>query len=131
MADLRRATYDAIERIALAAIVLTLLVAGCSIAVSTGGGMVERKRPFTLLRLTGMPMSRLAWVIVLESTLPLLATAVVAAVTGYVLAAAVTTLSTTGHAPIPGGTYFLTIGAGLAVSLAVIMATIPLLGRIT
>ena len=40
------------------------------------------------------------------------------------------TLSTTGHAPIPGGTYFLTIGAGLAVSLAVIMATIPLLGRI-
>jgi hypothetical protein len=131
VADLRRATYDAIERIALAAIVLTLLVAGCSIAVSTGGGMVERKRPFTLLRLTGMPMSRLAWVIVLESTLPLLATAVVAAVTGYVLAAAVTTLSTTGHAPIPGGTYFLTIGAGLAVSLAVIMATIPLLGRIT
>jgi hypothetical protein len=35
-------------------------------AVSGGGGRLERKRPFTLLRLTGTPMYSLARVVLLE-----------------------------------------------------------------
>jgi hypothetical protein len=132
IAQVRQATYDALEHIAFAAVALTLLVAGCSLAVSTGGGIVERKRPFTLLRLAGTPMSGLARVVLLESVLPLAAAAVVAAATGYALAATVaTSLSSSSALPIPGWPYFATTGTGLAVSLAVILLTLPLLGRLT
>ena len=33
--------------------------------------------------------------------------------------------------PVPGHTYFLLMGAGVGVSLAVILATLPLMGRMT
>jgi len=33
--------------------------------------------------------------------------------------------------PVPGGGYYAIMGTGLAASLAVILATLPLLGRIT
>ena len=110
---------------------LTLLVAGCSLAVSAGGGIPERKRPFTLLRLTGTPMSGLARVVLLESVLPLLAAAVVAAGAGWAPAATVATSLSNGALPFPGWPYVATAGAGLVISLAVILLTLPLLGRLT
>jgi hypothetical protein len=131
IAATRQAVYDALQRISFAAIVLTLLVAGCSLAVGTGGGILERKRPFTLLRLTGTPMSSLARVVLLESLLPLLAAAVVAAGTGWGLAATVATSLSDSAVPFPGWPYFATIGAGLAISIAVILLTLPLLRRLT
>jgi hypothetical protein len=55
-----------------------------------------------------------------------------AALTGYVLAATVATaLSSRTALPIPGWQYFASTGTGLAVSLAVLMTTLPLLDRIT
>ena len=50
---------------------LTILVAGCSLAVSIGGGLVDRKRPFTLLRVGGTPLGTLYRVVLLEALLPL------------------------------------------------------------
>jgi len=47
----------AVQRLVSIAVALTLLVAGCSLAVVVGGGLVERKRPFTLLRLSPPPRS--------------------------------------------------------------------------
>jgi hypothetical protein len=41
------------QRLIDAAVTLTLIVAGCSLAVAVGGGLVDRKRPFTLLRVSG------------------------------------------------------------------------------
>ena len=52
-------------------VALILIVAGCSLAVSAGGGLVERKRPFSLLRLSGALLSTLYKVVLLEVTLPL------------------------------------------------------------
>jgi len=131
VAATRQAVYDALEHIAFAAVALTLLVAGCSLAVSAGGGILERKRPFTLLRLTGTPMSSLARVVLLESALPLLAAALVAAGAGWGLAATVATSLSNSALPFPGWTYFATTGAGLVVALAVMLLTLPLLGRLT
>jgi hypothetical protein len=131
VAATRQAVYDALEHIAFGAVALTLLVAGCSLAVSAAGGILERRRPFTLLRLAGTPMSSLARVVALESVLPLLAAAAVAAATGWGLAATiVTTLSRTAL-PFPGWPYFATTGAGLVIALAVMLLTLPLLGRLT
>ena len=61
---------------------LTVLVAGCSLAVTVGGSLVERKRQFTLLRVSGTPRSVLTRVVLLESVLPLVTASVVAAATG-------------------------------------------------
>jgi hypothetical protein len=129
----RVAVGDTVERLVYVAVALTLLVAGCSLAVAAGGGLVERKRPFALLRVAGTPAAALYRVVLLETVLPLAVATVVAGGVAWgvsvliigKLAAADTPV------PVPGPTYFLLMGTGLAISLAVILATLPLLGRMT
>jgi hypothetical protein len=115
------------------AVTLTVLVAGCSLAVSTGGGLVDRKRPFTLLRVGGTPLGTLSRVVLLEAVVPLAAAVLAAAGIAYGMSAtAVVRLAPPGT-PIPAltSTYYATLGTGLAAALAVIAATLPLLARIT
>ena len=64
----------------------TLLMAGCSLAVAVAGGLVERRRPLALLRLTGMPVRRLQSIVMLEAAPPLLIAAFVSAVLGVAVA---------------------------------------------
>src|SRR5580692_2426707 len=122
-----------VQRLVDVAVALTLIVAGCSLAVAVGGSLVERKRPFTLLRLTGTPTSTLYRVVLLEALLPLVAATVIAAGTAYgVSVLTVSKLAPSGTAvPVPGSTYFLTMAVGLIASLLVILASLPLLSRIT
>jgi hypothetical protein len=129
----RQGVAATVQRLVYIAVALTLVVAGCSLAVAVGGSLVERKRPFTLLRLTGTPISTLYRVVVLEAVLPLAAATVVAA--GLAYGISVLTVSKMAPAgtptPVPGHAYFLTMGVGLVASLLVIVASLPLLGRIT
>jgi hypothetical protein len=121
------------EKIVYAAVALTVLVAGCSLAVAVGGGLVDRKRPFTLLRVCGTPVSTLSKVALLEAALPLTAATVVAAVIAYGTSVlAVSRLAPTGTAiPQLGHLYYAMMGTGLAVALLVSLATLPLLRRMT
>ena len=115
------------------AVTLTVVVAGLSLVVSIGGGLVDRKRPFTLLRVGGTPLGTLSRVVLLEAVLPLAAAVVAAAGIAYGMAVfAVLRLVPVGT-PVPGlnGTYWATMGAGIAIALAAICATLPLLGRLT
>lgn len=59
----REGVAATVQRLVYIAVALTLLVAGCSLAVTVGGSLVERKRPFTLLRLTGTSTSTLCRVV--------------------------------------------------------------------
>jgi hypothetical protein len=122
-----------IERVILAAVALTILVAGCSLAVTAGGSVIERKRPFTLLRLTGTPVSTLYRVVVAESMIPLLAASAVAAAVGFEISVPVVkaVLPAGAHDAHPGHLYYLTVGAGLLASLLLISATLPLLARVS
>jgi len=124
---------NTLQRLVYIAVALTLLVAGCSLAVTVGGGLVERKRPFTLLRVTGTATATLYRVVLLEALLPLFAATLVAAGTAYGMSVLIVArLAPAGTAtPVPGGGYYAIMGAGLAASLAVVLATLPLLGRIT
>jgi hypothetical protein len=121
------------EKIVYAAVALIVLAAGYSLAVAIGGGLVDRKRPFTLLRVSGTPVSTLYEVALLEAVVPLAAATVVAAVIAYGTSVlAVSRLGPTGAAiPRLGQSYYATMGAGLAVALLVIAATLPLLRRMT
>jgi hypothetical protein len=129
----RVAVGDTVERLVYIAVALTLLVAGCSLAVTAGGGLVERKRPFALLRVSGTPAAALYRVVLLETVLPLaVATVVAGGVAWGISVLTIGKLAAPGTpVPVPGHTYFLLMGTGLGVSLAVILATLPLLGRMT
>jgi hypothetical protein len=112
-------------------IVASLIIAACSLAVNIAAGLGERKRPFSLLRLTGVPTALLHRVVALESALPLLLVAAVSIAVGLV-SAALYLRSQVGIAfSIPGIAYWATVVGGLAASLAIIASTFPLLDRMT
>jgi hypothetical protein len=85
-----------LQRLSNVALLLTLLVAGCSLAVAVTAGLIERKRPFALLRLTGVPVSSLYKVVVAEAAAPLLLIATASA--GLGLAVSSIILEATGVA---------------------------------
>jgi len=97
------------------------------------GGLVDCKRPFTLLRVSGTPVNTLSRVVLMEAALPLAATTVVAAAIAYGTSVlAVKEIAPPGTAiPQLGHVYYATMGAGLAIALLVILVTLPLLRRMT
>jgi hypothetical protein len=121
------------EKILYAAIALTLIVAGCSLAVSVGGGLVDRKRPFTLLRVSGTQVSVLSRVVLFEAAVPLVAATVVAAGIAYGTSLmAFLRLAPVGTAiPQLGRDYYAIMGIGLLLAFGVITLTLPLLRRMT
>jgi len=122
-----------LEKIVYAAVALTLIVAGCSLAVAVGGGLVDRKRPFTLLRVSGTQVGVLSRVVMLEAAVPLLAATLVAAGIAYGTSIlAFVRLAPAGTAiPQLGSDYYALMGIGLAVAFGVIAVTLPLLRRMT
>jgi hypothetical protein len=124
---------DTVQRLIDVAVALTLLVAGCSLAVAIGGGLVERKRAFTLMRVSGTPSGALYRVVLLEAVFPLVAGTVVAAATAYGISVLTIARLAGKGTPLPvlGHGYYLIMGAGLLISLGVIAVTMPLLGRMT
>jgi hypothetical protein len=119
------------KQLANVVILTSLPIAGSSLAVSVAGGLADRKRPFSLLRLTGAPLRVLRRVVALESAVPLLVAAAVAIGTGFV--AAQLFLRAQMHYSLrpPGVAYYVIVLAGIAVSLGIIASTLPLLERIT
>ena len=119
------------QRLAQVVTIGSLCIAGCSLAVSVVAGLNDRKRPFSLLRLAGVPLAALRRSMALETAVPLLSVAAVAVGMGF-LAAALFLRSQLQYALHPPGVAFWgTVVAGLVASLAVVASTMPLLRRIT
>jgi len=129
----RESVATTAQRLIDIAVALTLIVAGCSLAVAAGGSVVERKRPFTLLRLSGTPTASLYRVVLLEAVAPLIAATIVAAGTAYGMS--VLTVRELGPAgsptPVLDHAYYSIMSAGLVASLLIVLATLPLLRRVT
>lgn len=119
------------QRLADVVILVGLCIAGCSLAVSVVAGLNDRKRPFSLLRLTGVRLGTLRRVVALESAVPLLVNAVVAAGAGFLAAQLFLKSQLDYTLRPPGAGYYITVVAGIAASLGLITATLPLLTRIT
>jgi ABC-type antimicrobial peptide transport system permease subunit len=135
VAQIRNDDDDNIESVVLAIVGLTLLVAACSLAVTVGGGIVERKRPFTLLRVSGTPRLTLYKVVLTESMLPLVGAAVVAAGVAVAITAplvrAIPKIQKDAYLAVPGVSYYVAMGAGLLIALMVVAVTLPVLDRVT
>jgi hypothetical protein len=122
---------NAYQQLADVVILTSLSVAGCTLATGVAGGLVDRKRPFSLLRLTGARLGMLRRVVVLESAVPLLAVAVVAIGIGFGASAMYAVTEIGLGLVAPSAAYFVLTAAGLALALALIATTFPLLRRIT
>jgi FtsX-like permease family len=120
-----------VQNMTAVVVVASLIIAACSLAVNIAAGLSERKRPFSLLRLTGVPLGVLRRVVALESALPLLLVAAVSIVVGLLAAALFLRSQLDIAFRIPGIAYWATVLGGLAASLAIIASTFPLLNRIT
>jgi hypothetical protein len=124
-------TNNDYQQLANVVILVSLAIAGCTLAAGIAAGLADRKRPFSLLRLTGARLATLRRVVALEGAVPLLAVAVVAIGTGFGGAAMNASLQQAHSIVAPGAAYYLITAGGILVALGVIAATFPLLARIT
>jgi hypothetical protein len=124
-------TNSGYQQLANTVILVSLPIAGCTLAAGIAAGLADRKRPFSLLRLTGARLATLRRVVALESAVPLLAVAAVAIGTGFGVAAMYASLEMQHSMVAPGTAYYLITAGGIVVSLGIIAATFPLLKRIT
>ena len=124
-------TNNAYQQLANVVILVSLPIAGCTLAAGIAAGLADRKRPFSLLRLSGARLATLRRVVALEGAVPLLAVSAVAIGTGFGAAAMNASLQQGRPIVAPGAAYYLLTAGGILVSLAIIAATLPLLARIT
>jgi hypothetical protein len=122
---------DAYQQLADVVILTSLTIAGCTLATGVAGGLADRKRPFSLLRLTGARLGMLRRVIALESAVPLLAVAAVAISAGFGASAMYATTEMHLSLVLPGAAYYVLTAVGIGLALGLIVATFPLLRRIT
>ena len=120
------------ERVSNLALAVTLVIAGCSLAVAVAGAMVERRHAFAQLRLAGTHLSDLRRVVVAEAAAPLLVAATASVALGMAVSALVLGAAGDDHPfVLPGTGYWLSLLGGVAAALAVVVATLPLLDRLT
>ena len=122
-----------LQRLSDVGLLLALLVAGCSLAIAVSAGLIERKRPFALLRLSGAPASSLDRVVLAEAAAPLLLTAVASAGLGLAVAALILqAIGAPGPAwRLPELSYWAALTGGILLALLAVAATLPLLKRVT
>jgi hypothetical protein len=119
------------QQLANVVILVSLPIAACTLVTGIVAGLADRKRPFSLLRLTGARLATLRRVVVFEGAVPLLAVAAVAISVGFAGAAMYATIAQNRPMVAPGPAYYLLTVGGIIISLAIIAATFPLLSRIT
>ncbi|HTT54310.1 MAG TPA: ABC transporter permease [Streptosporangiaceae bacterium] len=124
-------TNNAYQQLANVVIFTSLPIAGCSLAAAIAAGLADRKRPFSLLRLTGARLAMLRRVVALEGAVPLLAVAAISIGVGFGAAAMFATVQLEHPLVAPGAAYYLLTAAGIVASLGIIAATFPLLRRIS
>jgi hypothetical protein len=119
------------QQLANVVILVSLPIAGCTLAAGIAAGLADRKRPFSLLRLTGARLATLRRVVALEGAVPLLAVAAVAIGAGFAGAAMFASEAQQHPMVAPAAAYYFVTAGGILVSLGIIVATFPLLARIT
>jgi len=124
-------TITELQQMTNVVILASLVIAGCSLAVSVTGGINDRRRPFSLLRLTGVSVGVLRKVVALEAAVPLLLIAVISTAMGFLAAGLFLNSQLSESLRVPGSEYFVIVVAGLVASLAIIASTLPLIERIT
>ncbi|MCD0449643.1 FtsX-like permease family protein [Actinocorallia sp. API 0066] len=134
LADLGlRGVVGNLARLAYTGVFVAILIAGVSLAVSTASAMLDRRRVLGLMRLMGMPPAVLRRTIVYETAVPLGAVLLLSLGAGFTVAWMI--LEGLGNDRLtmgwPDPLFFLTLAAGLALTLAATYAATSLVRRNT
>jgi len=127
----RAPQFAEVARIVGLGLIGSLALAGCSLAVATITGLLQRRRQFALLRAAGMPISRLRALILLQAGVPLLVVSAFSALLGVVVAQGVLRVAGVESAPLPDLSLLAVLGASLLVAMGVVVATLPAADRLT
>jgi hypothetical protein len=112
-------------------ILASLLIAGCSLTIAMAAGISERRRPFSLLRLSGVPLGVLQRMVALETAGPMLVISIASAGIGLVASELFLRSQLGLTLRPPGAVYYLIVVGGLLGALAIMASTLPLLDRVT
>ena len=123
--------FAEVARIVGLGLIGSLALAGCSLAVATITGLLQRRRQFVLLRAAGMPISRLRALVLLQTGVPLVVVSTVSAVLGVGVAQGVLRISNVPSVPLPDFSLVAVLVASLAVAMGVVTATLPAVDRLT
>jgi hypothetical protein len=123
--------FAEVARIVAIGLIGSLALAGCSLAVATTTGLLQRRRQFVLLRAAGMPISRLRTLILLQAGVPLIAVSALSALLGVAVAQGVLITSGVPSVPLPDASLAVVLGASMVVAMAVVVATLPAVDRLT
>ena len=123
--------FAEVARIVGLGLIGSLLLAGCSLAVATMTGLLERRREYTFLRAAGMPVSRLRVLVLLQAGVPLIVVSSFSALLGVIAAQAILRMATVAEVPLPDPSLLGVLGVSLAVAMAVVVATLPAVDGLT
>jgi hypothetical protein len=123
--------FAEVARIVGLGLIGSLLLAGCSLAVATMTGLLERRREFTFLRAAGMPVARLRVLVLLQAGVPLVVVSGFSALLGVVVAQAVLRMAAGAEVPLPDPSLLGVLGVSLVVAMAVVVATLPAVDGLT
>ncbi|HYM84779.1 MAG TPA: FtsX-like permease family protein, partial [Candidatus Dormibacteraeota bacterium] len=112
-------------------VLMTMLVAGFGLAVALVGGLLDRRRPFALLRLTGVPVDRLQRVVLLEAAAPLAVVAAVSGVLGVLVSQLVLRLVGVPQVALPDASLVVLLVASVGGAIALSVAALPLVEPVT
>jgi hypothetical protein len=130
LVELDRRQLNELEGGLRLAMMFVVLVAAASLTVGVAAGLIERRRPFALLRATGVHVRELQRMVLLETALPMIATTVLGVALGLATSAAVSAaMGQRWSGPGPG--FALTVVAGVVLALAVSSTTLPLVRSAT
>lgn len=114
-----------------AGMAVTLLVAIASLIVSAIGGLLERKRSFVTLRLGGMTVKQMERTVMVESLIPLISVALLAAGLGVWVGWVFINAMSRSVEPVLTPLYFGIVIGSLLVAIFAIRTVVPMLGKIT
>jgi hypothetical protein len=122
--------FDSLEQLQRLVWYFVLLVAACSLTVGMLAGVIERRRPFALLRASGLRLGELRQVVLLETAAAMLVTGAV----GVALAMATSyAFAVFGDLTWrwPDGGVFAMVGIGVLAALVLSALALPLLNAAT
>ncbi len=123
--------YEEVANIVVLGLLMTMLLAGSSLAVAVTTAVAERRRQFVFLRSAGMPASSLRAVVLLQAGVPLVAVAAFSALLGTAVAEGILVMLGVDDLPLPGIATLALLAASVGVAMAVVALTLPGLERMT
>jgi cell division protein FtsX len=123
--------FAELGRIVSIGLIGSLALAGCSLAVATVTGLLQRRRQFIFLRAAGLPMSRLRALVLIQTGVPLVVVSAFSALLGVGVAQAILRLSPVASVPLPDISLLYVLAASMLVAMSVVAATLPAVDRLT